>query len=183
MASADATQTANGGSLLVFWKGLIAPDQAVLKRLESLAGVLLLVLLTGLPLLTRTGLGLVIAACGVLWLLWCLCSPPSKRIGTISRWLMLFLAIAIVTTGCSPVPIAASKGLIKLISYLGVYALLCKLLLSNSRWWDRLIAGLLSGGLLSSVLALRQLYASSDCLLYTSPSPRDLSTSRMPSSA
>ena len=27
------------------------------------------------------------------------------------------------------------------------------------------------------------LYLSKDCLLYTSPSPRDLSTSRMPSSA
>ena len=75
---------------------------------------------------------------------------------------MLCLAIAIVATGCSPVPIAASKGLIKLLSYLGVYALLCKLLLSNDRWWDRLVAGLLSGGLLSSVLALRQLYASSE---------------------
>ena len=162
MASADATQTASGGALLVRWQGVITPDQAVLKRLEGLAGLLLLALFTGLPFFTRTGLALVIAACGVLWLLWCLCSPPPQRIGTISRWLMLFLAIAIVATGCSPVPIAASKGLIKLLSYLGVYALLCKLLLSNSQWWDRLVAGLLSGGLLSSVLALRQLYASSE---------------------
>ena len=69
MASADATQTANGGALLVRWQGLITPDQEVLKRLESLAGLLLLVLLTGLPLFTRTGLALVIAACGALWLL------------------------------------------------------------------------------------------------------------------
>merc|ERR1712023_500579 len=131
--------------MLVRWQGLMAPDQAVLKRLESLAGLLLLVLHTGLPLFTRTGLALVIAACGVLWLLRCLCSPPPERNSTISRWLMLFLAIAIVTTGCSPVPIAASKGLIKLLSYLGVYALLCKLLLSESRLWNRLVAGLLSG--------------------------------------
>ena len=143
------------------WQGRMSPDQAVLKRLEGLAGLLLLVLLTGLPLFTRTGLALVITACGALWLLWSLCSPP-RRIGTISLWLMLFMAIAVVATGFSPVPIAASKGLIKLISYLGVYALLCKLLLSNERWWDRLVAGLLSGGLLSSVLALRQLYASSE---------------------
>ena len=70
MASADATQTARGGPLLARWQGLIAPDQAVLKRLERLAGLLLLVLLTGLPLFTRTGLALVIAACGALWLLW-----------------------------------------------------------------------------------------------------------------
>ena len=161
MASADATQAASGIPLLARWQGLMAPNPAVLRRLEGLAGLLLLLLFTGLPLFTRTGLALVIAACGALWLLWCLCSPPPQRIGTISRWLMLCLAIAIVATGCSPVPIAASKGLIKLLSYLGVYALLCKLLLSNSRWWDRLIAGLLSGGLFSSVLALRQLYASS----------------------
>ena len=30
---------------------------------------------------------------------------------------------------------------------------------------------------------LESIYAPLDCLLYTSPSPRDLSTSRMPSSA
>merc|ERR1711991_980558 len=93
----------------VRWQGVITPDQAVLKRLEGLAGLLLLALFTGLPFFTRTGLALVIAACGVLWLLWCLCSPPPQRIGTISRWLMLFLAIAIVATGCSPVPIARQQ--------------------------------------------------------------------------
>ena len=32
-------------------------------------------------------------------------------------------------------------------------------------------------------LVFYDITASSDCLLYTSPSPRDLSTSRMPSSA
>ena len=161
MASADATRAAPGGPLLTRWQGLIAPDQAVLKRLERLAGLLLLVLLSGLPVFTRTGLALVISACGALWLLWCLCSPP-RRIGAISLWLMLFLAIATLATGFSPVPFAASKGLLKLLSYLGVYALLCKLLLSNGQWWDRLVGGMLSGGLLSSVLALRQLYASSE---------------------
>ena len=138
MASADATQAVNESPLVARWQGLMAPAPAVLKRLEGLAGLLLLVLLTGLPLFTRTGLALVIAACGALWLLWCLCSPP-RRIGAISLWLMLFLSIAVVATGCSPVPIAASKGLIKLLSYL--------------------------------------------CLLYTSPSPRDRTRSRMPSSA
>ena len=39
------------------------------------------------------------------------------------------------------------------------------------------IIGILIGMLLPAVQAVR------DCLLYTSPSPRDLSTSRMPSSA
>ena len=42
MASADATQTASSGALLVRWQGVITPDQAVLKRLEGLAGLLLL---------------------------------------------------------------------------------------------------------------------------------------------
>ena len=36
---------------------------------------------------------------------------------------------------------------------------------------------------LTSVTNLNVSYASNSCLLYTSPSPRDLSTSRMPSSA
>jgi putative inorganic carbon (HCO3(-)) transporter len=57
---------------------------------------------------------------------------------------------------------AAAKGLLKLLSYLSVYALIRKLLACNPAWWDRLLAGLLSGGLLSSVLALRQLYASTE---------------------
>ena len=35
----------------------MAPDPAVLKRLEGLAGLLLLGLFTGLPLFTRTGSG------------------------------------------------------------------------------------------------------------------------------
>ena len=34
--------------------------------------------------------------------------------------------------------------------------------MTSSRWWNRLLAALLSGGLLSSVLALRQLYASTE---------------------
>ena len=58
MASADATQTASSGALLVRWQGVITPDQAVLKRLEGLAGLLLLALFTGLPFFTRTGLAL-----------------------------------------------------------------------------------------------------------------------------
>ena len=70
--------------------------------------------------------------------------------------------MACVSTGWSPVPVAAVKGLLKLLSYLGVYALLCRLLMTSSRWWNRLLAALLSGGLLSSVLALRQLYASTE---------------------
>ena len=57
---------------------------------------------------------------------------------------------------------AASKGLMKLLSYLGVYALMLQAAAEQRLWWDRLVAGLLSGGLLSSVLALRQLYASTE---------------------
>ena len=39
------------------------------------------------------------------------------------------------------------------------------------------------GGVNDIARAMRNAMLSTDCLLYTSPSPRDLSTSRMPSSA
>lgn len=120
-----------------------------------------MLLLGSLPFVSRNGLGLEIAATGLLWLLWSLITP-AKRIGAISRWALLYLAIALVSTGFSPVPIAAATGLLKLTSYLGVFALMRTLLERQIIWWDRLLAALLGGGLLSSVLALRQLYASTE---------------------
>ena len=147
--------------LLLRWQGVLHPNPDVVRRLEWLAGGLLTLLLAGLPFFTRAGLTLLIAATGALWLLWSLVSPPD-RIRPIGGWLLLFLGIAALATGFSPVPAAAAKGLLKLLGYLGVYALASKLLLSNSRWWDRLLAALLCGGLGSSVLALRQLYSNAE---------------------
>ena len=147
--------------LLMCWQGQLKAGDDVLHRLEWLSAAVLILLLSGLPLLTRTGLALVIAAAGLLWLLWSLVTP-AERIGPISGWLLLFLGIAALATGFSPVPVAAAKGLVKLISYLGVYALIRKVLQCDPRWWNRLVAALLGGGLLSSVLALRQLYATTE---------------------
>ena len=143
--------------LLLRWQGWLGGTDAQQQRLQAVAGLVLMALLATLPVISRTGLALIVTACGALWLLWALITPPGK-IGSISSWLMLYLAIALIATGCSPVPIAAAKGLIKLLSYLGVYALLSQLLRQHPAWWDRLVAALLSGGLLSSMLALRQLY-------------------------
>ena len=100
---------------------------------------------------------MLILASGLLWLVWSL-ALPAGRIGRISGWLLLMLGIALLATGFSPVTPAAFKGLLKLISYLGVYALMRQLLDQAPRWWDRLVAALLAGELLSSVLAIRQLY-------------------------
>ena len=147
--------------LLLRWQGCLSPSTLALIRMEQLSGAVLMLLFAGLPFVSRSGLGLEIVASGLLWLLWSLCSPPG-RIGPISGWLLVILAVAVVSTGWSPVPLAAARGLLKLLSYLGVYALLCRLLITNPRWWDRLLAALLVGGLLSSVLALRQLYASTE---------------------
>ena len=147
--------------LLLRWQGCLSPSTLALIRMEQLSGAVLMLLFAGLPFVSRSGLGLEIVASGLLWLLWSLCSPPG-RIGAISGWLLVILAVAFVSTGWSPVPLAAARGLLKLLSYLGVYALLCRLLITNPRWWDRLLAALLAGGLLSSVLALRQLYASTE---------------------
>ena len=149
--------------LLLRWQGLIASTPVQQRRLQAISGAVLMALLATLPVITRAGLALVVTACGALWLLWALNTPPG-RIGALSGWLLLYLAIAVVATGCSPVPMAAAKGLIKLLSYLGVYALMRQLLAQRPHWWDRLVAALLSGGLLSSVLALRQLYGPTEAL-------------------
>ena len=143
--------------LLLRWQGWLRGHSTQQHRLQAIAGLVLMTLLATLPVISRTGLALVVTACGALWLLWALITPHG-RISSISTWLLVYLAIALIATGFSPVPIAAAKGLIKLLSYLGVYALLNQLLRQRSAWWDRLVAALLSGGLLSSVLALRQLY-------------------------
>jgi putative inorganic carbon (HCO3(-)) transporter len=143
---------------LLRWQGCLPGSAAQQKRLGDLAGILLILLLAGLPLVTRTGLGLIVLACGALWLLWSLTKPP-ERLGGISGWLLLFLGVAVLATGFSPVPAAALKGLVKLLSYLGVYALMRQLLAVRPEWWDRLMAALLGGSLLTDVLALRQLYA------------------------
>jgi putative inorganic carbon (HCO3(-)) transporter len=129
--------------------------------LEPLAGCILFVLLGGLPFFTRSGLALLLLSSGLLWVLWSL-ATPAAAIDKITMWLLIILGVAVLATGVSPVPIAATKGLLKLLSYLGVYALTHKLLIHHQKWWDRLLAGLLCGGLLSSVLALRQLYASTE---------------------
>ena len=143
--------------LLIRWQGRIHASDQQHRRLCWLASLLLMVLLAGLPFFTRTGLGLVVMASGALWILWSSVNPP-QRIGPMSAWVLLFLGIAALATGFSPVPAAAAKGLIKLISYLGVYALMQQLLALRPEWWDRLVAALLGGELATSVMALRQLY-------------------------
>jgi putative inorganic carbon (HCO3(-)) transporter len=122
-----------------------------------LAGVVLCALMAGLPLVTRGGLSLLILAAGLLWLTWAL-RTPAGPLGAINSWLLLLLGIAVVATGCSPVPLAAFKGLLKLLSYLGVYALMRQLLAEAPQWWNRIVAALLAGQLVSAVLAIRQLY-------------------------
>ena len=147
--------------MLSRWQGLLRASPVTLRRLELLAGCLLIVLLGGLPFFTRSGLALLMLSSGLLWVIWSLVTPAAP-IDKITTWLLIILAVAVLATGVSPVPIAATKGLLKLLSYLAVYALIQRLLIHHPRWWDRLLAGLLSGGLLSSVLALRQLYASTE---------------------
>jgi putative inorganic carbon (HCO3(-)) transporter len=93
----------------------------------------------------------------LLWLIWAL-RTPAGPLGAINSWLLLLLGIAVVATGCSPVPVAAFKGLLKLLSYLGVYALMRQLLAEAPQWWNRIVAALLAGQLVSAVLAIRQLY-------------------------
>ena len=48
----------------------------MLHRLEQLTGAVLMLLLAGLPFVSRSGLALEILACGLLWLLWSVSTPP-----------------------------------------------------------------------------------------------------------
>ena len=144
---------------LLRWQGLLRnhPGGQLSERLPTIAGVVLCVLMAGLPFVTRGGLSLLILASGLLWLLWALRTPPG-RIGAINGWVLAVLALAVLATGFSPVPVAAAKGLLKLVSYLGVYALMRQLLASAPVWWDRIVAALLAGELLTCVIGIRQLY-------------------------
>jgi putative inorganic carbon (HCO3(-)) transporter len=145
---------------LLRWQGLLAgsPAGSITQHLPLISGLVLCALLAGLPLVTRAGLSLLIAACGLLWVLWALRTSPGQ-IGPINLALLAVLAVALLATGFSPVPVAAAKGLMKLTSYLGVYALMRQLLASSPLWWDRLVAALLVGQLFTSVIGIRQLYA------------------------
>ena len=145
--------------LLLRWQGLLAAAAPgrLGAQLPLIAGLVLWALMAGLPLVTRGGLSLLIASCGLLWILWALRTRP-EGLGPIHLWLLGVLAVAVLATGFSPVPLAAFKGLLKLVSYLGVYALMRQLLATAPIWWDRLTAALLAGQLITSVIGIRQLY-------------------------
>ena len=151
--------------LLLRWQGRWAEARPgrLGMRLPQVAGVMLCALMGWLPQITRGGLTLMIAACGLLWLLWSLRTKPGG-LNAINGWLLAVLAVAVLATGFSPVPLAAFKGLMKLVSYLGVYALMRQLLDQAPVWWDRIVAAILAGELLTSVLGIRQLYGDSGAL-------------------
>ncbi|MXZ82653.1 MAG: putative bicarbonate transporter, IctB family [Synechococcus sp. SB0666_bin_14] len=146
-------------SLLLDWQGLGRrwEPTRLTRRLPLLAGLLLLSLFTVLPFLSRPGLVLLLLGSGLLWLSWSLLESPGAM-GAMGRWLLVFLAVAVVATGFSPVPREALRGLLKLVLYLGGWALAARLLAHRRRWWNPLLAGLLLGGLAEAVLALRQLH-------------------------
>ena len=145
-------------SVLLDWQGLGRQWERtrLTRRLPLLAGLLLLSLFTVLPFLSRPGMVLLLLGSGLLWLSWSVLEPPGDM-GSMGRLLLVFLAIAVVATGFSPVPREALRGLLKLVLYLGVWALAARLLAQCRRWWNPVLAGLLLGGLAEAVLALRQL--------------------------
>jgi len=145
--------------LLLRWQGLLAawPAGPIGAQLVPIGGLVLCLLMAGLALVTRSGLSLLILACSLLWLLIAL-RRPAGAIGGINGWILAILAVSLLATGFSPVPSAALKGLLKLASYLGVYALMHEVLRAAPRWWDRIVAALLAGSLLTAVIGLRQLY-------------------------
>ena len=78
--------------ILLRWQGCLqrADSGPLGRQLTLIAGLVLCALMAGLPLVTRSGLTLLITAAGLLWLLWALRTPPG-RIGAISGWLLVML--------------------------------------------------------------------------------------------
>ena len=148
--------------ILLRWQGCLhrASSGPLGRQLTLIAGLVLCALMAGLPLVTRSGLGLLVLASGLLWLLLALRTTPGPLV-EIDCWILGILAIALLATGFSPVPLAAAKGLVKLVSYLGVYALMRQLLTLAPVWWDRIVAALLVGNLVTCVIGIRQLYGDS----------------------
>ena len=148
--------------ILLRWQGCLqrANSGPLGRQLTLIAGLVLCALMAGLPLVTRSGLSLLVLASGLLWLLLALTTSPGPLV-EIDRWILGILAIALLATGFSPVPLAAAKGLVKLVSYLGVYALMRQLLTLAPVWWDRIVAALLAGNLVTCVIGIRQLYGDS----------------------
>ena len=148
--------------ILLRWQGCLqrADSGPLGRQLTLIAGLVLCALMAGLPLVTRSGLSLLVLASGLLWLLLALTTSPGPLV-EIDRWILGILAIALLATGFSPVPLAAAKGLVKLVSYLGVYALMRQVLTQAPVWWDRIVAALLAGNLVTCVIGIRQLYGDS----------------------
>ena len=155
----SSSATAPAPPWILRWQGLLAhaPVGRLGRQLPLIAGIVLCALMAGLPLVTRSGLSLLIAASGLLWVVMALRTPPGA-VGSINRWILGIIALALLATGFSPVPSAAFHGLLKLLSYLGVYALMRQLLATAPIWWDRMVASLLAGTLVTSVVGIRQLF-------------------------
>ena len=70
--------------MLSRWQGLLRASPVTLHRLELLAGCLLIILLSGLPFFTRSGLTLLMLSSGLLWVIWSLVTPaaPIDKITT-----------------------------------------------------------------------------------------------------
>lgn len=143
--------------------GLRLGQPRLQRRLPLLAGLLLLGTFGALPFLSRGGLAILLLGHGVLWTCWCL-QQPARPVGAVGRVLLLFLAVAVVATGFSPVPLAAATGLGKLVAYLAAWALAARLLRQVPGWWNPVLAALLLGAMAESVLALRQLSAGVEAL-------------------
>ena len=103
--------------LVLRWQGVLAQQRVgwLGQHLELIAGVMLCALMAWLPQISRGGLTLLITASGLLWILWALRTPPG-RLGAVNLWILAILAVALLATGFSPVPVAAVKGLAKLVA-------------------------------------------------------------------
>ncbi|NCJ05144.1 putative bicarbonate transporter, IctB family [Synechococcales cyanobacterium C] len=118
-----------GQSYLNAWR----QDSLLLQRSPWVGGGLVSVVLASAPFVPNSLTGLLLVACGGLWLLLAISDAPGRPFTPIHGLVALYWLTALIATGFSPVKMAAAAGLAKLTLYLFLFALAARVLRSP-RW-------------------------------------------------
>ncbi len=176
------TQWQRGSWLHRHTVGLVEPwrNSSLLMQHGETLGAILLCLVLGLACFVPNSLtGLLLFACGALWLLLTLSDKPGQGLTPIHLMVALFWGVMLVATGLSPVKMAAAAGLVKFSLYLLMFLLVARVLRSPPlRNWTITLYLLISQ--LVSVYGIRQYFFGAKALAtWVDPTSEQASTTRV----